>query len=44
ASELAIPNFTPADGRSTLPPIKCLEWRGLDARMIAVIIGEFDQR
>nr|GEZ47832.1 hypothetical protein [Tanacetum cinerariifolium] len=44
ASELAIPNFTPADWRSTLSPIECLEWCSLDARMIAVIVGEFDQR
>nr|GEU43797.1 hypothetical protein [Tanacetum cinerariifolium] len=44
ASELAIPNFTPADWRSTLLPIECLEWCSLDARMIAVIVGEFDQR
>nr|GEY62543.1 reverse transcriptase domain-containing protein [Tanacetum cinerariifolium] len=41
--ELAIPNFTPADRRSTLSPIECLEWCSLDARMIAVIVGEFDQ-
>nr|GFC61343.1 hypothetical protein [Tanacetum cinerariifolium] len=30
--------------RSTLSPIECLEWCSLDARMIAVIVGEFDQR
>nr|GFA85000.1 putative reverse transcriptase domain-containing protein [Tanacetum cinerariifolium] len=44
ASELAIPNFTLADWRSTLWPIERLEWCSLDARMIAVIVGEFDQR
>nr|GEU66627.1 zf-CCHC domain-containing protein/UBN2 domain-containing protein [Tanacetum cinerariifolium] len=44
ASELAIPNFTPADQRSTLSPIECLELCSLDARMIVVIVGEFDQR
>nr|GFA05075.1 hypothetical protein [Tanacetum cinerariifolium] len=43
-SELAIPNFTPADWRSTLSPIECLEWCSLDTRMITVIVGEFDQR
>nr|GEX73586.1 putative ribonuclease H-like domain-containing protein [Tanacetum cinerariifolium] len=42
--ELAIPNLTPAGWRSTLLPIECLEWCNLDARMIAVIVGEFDQR
>nr|GFC09704.1 hypothetical protein [Tanacetum cinerariifolium] len=42
--ELAIPNFTPADRRSTLSPIEYLEWCSRDARMIAVIVGEFDQR
>nr|GEZ83741.1 hypothetical protein [Tanacetum cinerariifolium] len=44
ASELAIPNFTPADWRSTLLPIECLEWCSLDACMIAVIVGKFDLR
>nr|GEW73083.1 hypothetical protein [Tanacetum cinerariifolium] len=44
ASELAIPNFTLADWRSTLSPIESLEWCSLDARMIAVIVGEFNQR
>nr|GEX95587.1 hypothetical protein [Tanacetum cinerariifolium] len=43
-SVLAILNFTLADCRSTLSPIECLEWCSLDARMIAVIVGEFDQR
>nr|GEZ01442.1 putative reverse transcriptase domain-containing protein [Tanacetum cinerariifolium] len=32
------------DRRSTLSPIKSLEWCSLDARIIAVIVGEFNQR
>nr|GEU44514.1 hypothetical protein [Tanacetum cinerariifolium] len=42
-SELAISNLTPANWRPTFSPIECLEWCSLDARMIAVIVGEFDQ-
>nr|GEW88652.1 retrovirus-related Pol polyprotein from transposon TNT 1-94 [Tanacetum cinerariifolium] len=30
--------------RSTLSPIECLKWCSLDARMIAVIVRELDQR
>nr|GEY02780.1 retrovirus-related Pol polyprotein from transposon TNT 1-94 [Tanacetum cinerariifolium] len=32
------------DLRSTLSPIECLKWCSLDARMIAVIVRELDQR
>ncbi|GKC71348.1 hypothetical protein Tco_1117231 [Tanacetum coccineum] len=43
ASELTISNFSPADRRSTLMSIQCLEWSSLNAGVVTVVVRKFYQ-
>src|ERR1044071_8379853 len=44
AGELTLNHLGPTKGRPAFPPVKSLERSCLDARMVAVVVGEFHQR